>query len=157
MGKYRAQIGDIVEVETSRGLAYVQYTFKHIDPPGYGELLRVLPGLFDVRPKDLTALASKQELYYTFYPLGVALKQKLLRIVANEKIPAQSQSIPLMRVAGWRDKNGKVLNWWVWDGKCTIPSGAAQVDLRMLSIAEVVNHKLFVDRLTYGWDPSKQA
>jgi hypothetical protein len=38
------KIGDIVEIETSDGLAYVQFTAKHTTPPVFGELVRVLPG-----------------------------------------------------------------------------------------------------------------
>src|SRR5688500_16504040 len=40
----RARPGDVLEVRTSRGLAYVHYTSRH---PEYGDAIRVLPSLFD--------------------------------------------------------------------------------------------------------------
>jgi hypothetical protein len=43
----RAKLGDVLEIETTKGLAYFQYTHQH---PVYGGLIRVLPGLYAERP-----------------------------------------------------------------------------------------------------------
>lgn len=59
-------IGDIVEIRTPRGLAYAQYTHE---PPQFGSLIRVLPGLYESRPSDPARLAREQHLWVTF--LGI--------------------------------------------------------------------------------------
>jgi hypothetical protein len=40
----RPRIGDVVEISTPRGLAYAQFTHKHVTPPKFGALIRVAPG-----------------------------------------------------------------------------------------------------------------
>src|ERR1700753_568821 len=57
------QVGQILEIETSRGLAYVQYVSRHTK---YGDTIRVLPGLFKARPPEFSELAREQG-YFTFY------------------------------------------------------------------------------------------
>ncbi len=67
--KKRAEIGDVCEIRTPAGLAYVQYTHPH---PSMGQLVRVLPGLYAGRP-DVRELAQQKELYFIFYTLDYAL------------------------------------------------------------------------------------
>jgi len=43
----RVKIGDIIEIPTSKGLAYAQYTHNHKQRPHFGALIRVLDGLFE--------------------------------------------------------------------------------------------------------------
>jgi ribosomal protein L34E len=66
----RPRIGDVIEIETPKGLAYAQYTYKHDTPPRYGALLRVLPGLYEARPSDFSDLVQQDERFYVFFPLG---------------------------------------------------------------------------------------
>jgi len=58
--RVRPKLGDIIEIPLpDKRLAYVHYVKEHREPPGYGSLLRILPGLFDERPADMTALAAQ--------------------------------------------------------------------------------------------------
>ncbi len=66
----RARPGDILEVSTPRGLAYIHYTARHSE---YGDAIRGLPGFFATRPVGFTALASSPEAYFTFYPAVAAV------------------------------------------------------------------------------------
>ena len=52
MGRVRKKIGDVIEIPTSKGLAYVQYTHYHQAPPVYGSLIRVLKGFYKARPSE---------------------------------------------------------------------------------------------------------
>ena len=47
MTKMKATIGDVIEIVTSKGLAYAQLTHRHTAPPRYDALIRVFSG--DVR------------------------------------------------------------------------------------------------------------
>jgi hypothetical protein len=49
MAAKKIKIGDIAEIKTAAGLAYVQYTH---DSEDMGQIVRVLPGLYASRPTD---------------------------------------------------------------------------------------------------------
>jgi hypothetical protein len=149
----RPGIGDVLEVETPSGLAYFQYTFKHIAPPVYGELIRVLPGLYQFRPSHLAELVREKERFFTFYPVGAACRKDLVKIVGREQIPPSAKGIPLMRKAGWRDQNGRITGWWLWDGKKTWAVEALTPEQMALSILAVWNHAMLVERIAKGWMP----
>src|SRR5437016_1378380 len=104
-------IGDICEVKTPAGLAYIQYTHDH---PSMGQLMRVLPGLFAARP-DIKKLAQQRELYFFFYALQYALRDRLLDVVSNESVPQWARSYPLMRADRGSDTSGKTLSWLILD------------------------------------------
>ena len=49
----RIRVGDVIEIITSRGFAYVHITHIHkTERASYGPLVRVLPGFFDSRPSQ---------------------------------------------------------------------------------------------------------
>ena len=50
--RIRKKIGDVIEIPTSKGFAYVQYTHYHKDPPVYGSLIRVLQEFYKTRPSE---------------------------------------------------------------------------------------------------------
>src|SRR5690348_2923190 len=106
--RMRPQIGDVVEVETPRGLAYAQYTHEHRDPPRMGSLLRVLPGLYEKRPAAFDSLVEQEERFWVFFPLGAATRRQLVRIVGNEPLPVPKRPFPVFRA-----RNG-FGPWWLW-------------------------------------------
>jgi hypothetical protein len=76
-----------------------------------GALVRVLPGLFNVRPLDFAELSKKQEAYFVFYTLSYALRDHQAEVVSHQPIPEWAQPYPLMRWPGGRDQSGKVVAW----------------------------------------------
>ena len=149
------RIGDIVEVKTPKGLAFVQYSAKHTLPPVYGDLVRVLPGLYPTRCSDFSALAQMKENYFVFTPISAACRRKQATIVSNEPVPPWAQGIPLMRMATWYE-NGKGRGWYLWDGSNTYPAIDPLNELTKLSIASVWGHEFLIDRLAEGWLPSDE-
>ena len=73
----RPKLGDVIEIATPQGFAYAQYTHRYDKPPRWVSLLRILPGLFESRPTDLSTLVQQRERFFVFFPLvprsGVAL------------------------------------------------------------------------------------
>lgn len=89
--RVRPKLGDVVEVPLPDGrLAYVQYVKHHKQPPRFGALLRLLPGVYIRRPQAFGNLVREAELYCFFFPLGAACHRRLVTIVANEPIPSGS-------------------------------------------------------------------
>ena len=63
----KIQIGDLFEISTPKGYAYFQYVYqKDADSV---EMIKVLPGLFAVRPNfsELDILVSGKELFFIFF------------------------------------------------------------------------------------------
>jgi hypothetical protein len=148
----RARQGDIIEVKTSRGLAYAQYCAKH---PKYGDAIRVLPGFFHARPKDWRALLS-QEGYFTFYPVGAAVSQGLVELVASLPVPAGHELPSTYRRAGWRTPEGKVTAWLICDGAKEVLRTELTADEKRLFIAAIWNHEFLVERLVAEWRPEQE-
>jgi len=108
MAKKKAVVGDVVEVKTSAGLAYLQYTHE-LD--NMGSLVRVLPGLFAKRPRDFQDLTRQKELYFTFYTLRHAVRHGDAMIVSHQEIPDWAKPYPMMRHSADSDRTGKTLVW----------------------------------------------
>lgn len=148
----RARPGDVLEVSTPRGLAYVHYSARD---PEYGDAIRVLPGFFTTRPADFTALASSPKAYFTFYPVGAAVSQGLVEVVA--RIPVlPGQGLPTVyRRAGARRPEGGVLAWLICEGKKETLVWELSEEQRHLPIARVWMHDTLVSYLTEEWRPEQ--
>ena len=95
----KSQIGDVYEIKTSAGLAYVQYTHDGRD---MGQLVRVLPGLFSARPSDFAKLTKQRELYFVFYTLNYALRDHQAEVVSRQPVPEWAQPYPLCKIMSKR-------------------------------------------------------
>jgi hypothetical protein len=149
----RAKPGDVLEVRTPRGLAYVQYAGKH---PKYGDAIRVLPGFFQTRPQDWRALLS-QEGYFTFYPVGAAVSQKLVEIASRQQIPPGRELPTRHRRSGWITPEGKVTLWFIVDGEQEIRRTELSEEEKRLFIASIWNHAFLVGSLVDEWRPELES
>jgi regulator of RNase E activity RraB len=59
-----------------------------------------------------------------------------------------------MRMAGSRDKSGRVLDWWLYDGNREWRIGQLSPGQERLSIAAIWNDTLLIDRIMSGWAPA---
>jgi len=147
MTRVRPKIGDVCEISTPKGFAYFHHTHKHIE---YGHLIRIIPGIFDVRPVDFIPLIKCPSQFVTFYPLGVACAQHLITIVANLPVPASSSSFPLFRT-GLPDVDGTVNTWWLWNGVNAEKIGSLRSDMVHLPLRGIVTHPFLIDRIISGY------
>jgi hypothetical protein len=74
----RLKLGDIFEINTPKGKAYLHYIYKDNT---LGELIRVLPGLFSEMPAALDKLAASKENFMVFFPLSAAANRKIVERV----------------------------------------------------------------------------
>jgi len=158
----KARTGDIVEIETPAGLAYVQYT--HETRPKFGELVRVLPGSYENRPTDFVELARHRELYFIFYFLNHSLRAGHAEVVSNQPIPEWAKDPPLMRLAVAWDEFHRVVRWRLIGAASDLTLddliGAPLVtklttEQKKLSIREIWPHKAMIRELARGWTPER--
>ena len=109
----RLSPGDIVEIETTVGLAYAQITHIH---PSYPEVVRVLSGFYSGRPGDLHELSISATAFISMFPLASAIEmQKLIgRRVASFAVPDEYKAFPTFKMP-IHDKQGDVVYWWLWE------------------------------------------
>lgn len=74
----RIKLGDIFEIETPKGKAYLHYIFK--TKSGI-DLIRVLQGLYQELPENFGDLVRSKERYMIFFPLGAANYRKIVKRV----------------------------------------------------------------------------
>lgn len=153
-GKRRLpRIGDVIEIATPKGFAYAQLT-HHI--PGKGELVRILPGLYETRPADLAALVQQRERYVTSSMLRAILRHDLATVVGQFAIPARNRPIPLLRAIGGPGRHpvtGKLNCWWLWDEERRWRIEGLTAAQRDLPLDGIPSHPLLIDRIVSDWHP----
>jgi hypothetical protein len=103
--------GDVIELDTGQGtFAYLHLMHHH---PSYPPVVRALPGRYDARP-DLGALLAQEGGQLAMVALVRGLEESGLswQVIGNR--PVQGP-FPTFRTAV-RDRAGRVLYWWLWDG-----------------------------------------
>jgi len=152
----RPRPGDILELKTPRGLAYLQYVGRHAD---YGDVICVLKGFHQQRPAEPAAVAGGPG-YYIFYPVLAAARppNPLVEVVATDVPLPKGRAVPRdLRRSGWTDGSGRSLTWVVKrDGVDTMRRKLTAAEKR-LPILETWNHEFLVDRVTEEWDPSQDV
>ena len=146
----RLRVGDVVEVSTPRGLAYVQQTHHE---RVHGSLWRVLPGLFAVRPAEVASLVAGPDLYFVFVPLTSISKSPRTRFVGHFDVPAHAQPFPLFKAPFYLDAEGHRKKWWLWDGKREWPIPELGEEESKLPTRQVVTIEQFIDDLARGYRP----
>jgi hypothetical protein len=149
-GRRRARIGDIIEIRTSHGLAYAQYTHEHSVPPKFGSLIRVLPGLYTEPPEIFDSLVEQSPVFMVFFPLHAALRQGIVRQVGNVSVPPSAKDFPVFRDGLEDPVTGKVDVWWLWDGRKEWRIGALTEEQRGFPIRQVVNDTMLIAMIEKG-------
>jgi hypothetical protein len=118
--------------------------------PTFGELVRVLSGLHAKRPQCFDV---SQALYAVFFPLSAAASKGIVEIVGHVEVPQGDERPRLMRRPGGITRDGRILNWFITDGANEWRKDALSDSERELSIAEIWNDTLLIERITSGWRP----
>lgn len=136
--------GDIIEVETPKGLAYVQLTHTH---PSYPPVVKFLKGPYQSRPDNVTVLAGEAA-PIAMVPLTGVLKKLGLKHtrVASAEIPRGERDFPIFRMP-IRDKKGEIIYWWFWDGQGLTYSTELMEQQEKLPMREIMSSERFLDQL----------
>ena len=106
--RIRPRLGDLVEVPTAKGLAYLHHTHYC---ETYGHFIRAIEGLHSQRPDDLEVLIHQPTLFWRFFRLGLACWQRLVKIVASFPVPEEFRPVPPMRTTSGHDAYGYPRAW----------------------------------------------
>lgn len=153
----RIKIGDVIEIQTTKGYFYAQYTHKD---PTYGALIQVNRNPFRERPRDIEDAVLDEVGIVTFFPLSLAIHRNIFARIGNVPVPDGRQEFPVFRICGGIDRNGKVKQWKFWDGQNTWPDQwlTELTDEEMeLPIEGIWNDTLLIERLEAGWMPREYA
>lgn len=119
--RIQKKIGDVIEIPTSKGLAYVQYTHQHTSPPVWGSLIRVLQGFYKTRPSDKTLadLAKKPHRFQKFCPVHYSVNLGDWDRVGNFPVPDFAQKFPIFKNMRFLFKrpSAEEAEWSLWDGE----------------------------------------
>ena len=144
------RLGDVIELPVAGRYAYLQYVNHHREPPRFGALIRVLPGLFEQRPDSLDGLCSRPEGFIAFFPLGAALRGNHGSIVGNKEIPIAFNQWPLFKGYNENIETGD-RTWWLWDGRKSWCIGKLNADQYDLPMHETINLTCLHNRILRGW------
>lgn len=147
----RIKVGDIFEINTPKGKAYLHYIYKD---KTIGDLIRVLPGLYSERPAGFDKLAASKERYIIFFPLSAAYKQKIVEQVSHYPVdnfekPKYMRNDHIIR--------GEFLGWHIIDTETWQRQLVKTLtpEQKKLSPWEVWNDTLLIENLLNDWSLDK--
>ncbi|HVT89362.1 MAG TPA: hypothetical protein VHD56_10955 [Tepidisphaeraceae bacterium] len=147
----RPRFGDVIEIETAKGLAYALYTHRHTDPPRWGAVLRVMPGIFKTRPEDFAILVELEPQFITFFPLGAACNRHLVSIVASVDIPEHAKAFPTFRSRSSPGARPGSQPYYFWDGKQEWKQNKLLPGQENFPIQQIVNDTMLKIKIEKGW------
>ncbi|ALC85337.1 hypothetical protein AM499_05550 [Bacillus sp. FJAT-22090] len=144
----RLKIGDVFEIVTSNGIGLFQYVHKD---ETIGELIRILPYLFEEGYVIEDELLKKKELYLIHFPLGTALNQKLVTKKGSYPIP-QDFKLPKKFRSEYM-VNGELICWHIIDYDTWKRETVERMteEQKQLSPWRIWNDTLLKQRLAEGW------
>jgi hypothetical protein len=144
----RIKIGDIIEIETSIGFAYAQYTHKHNK---YGALIRVFDKVFKESIDDFDGVEDIPVRFSIFFPLQAAINRDIFKVVGNRPVAEKNQQFPVFRDGTPHPKTRQVEVWWLWDGEKEWRVGELTESQWKLPIRGIWNDTLLIERIESGW------
>jgi len=144
----RARPGDILEVATPGGRAYLHYLGKH---PEYGDAVVVSPRQYRNAVSDMSRLFEGGHI--AFYPAMTAAAQGLVQVVGHLPSPGVPTRV---RRPGAR-LGTHVQTWIIEDGHGEEVKRYLSEEERKLPIAVIWNHEMLTRRVTEGWRPEREG
>lgn len=146
--------GDVLELATAKGLAYVQHVWEEYE--GF-PLVRLLPGTYRDRldNRELDDLVAGPERYFIGLA-PVASETPGVEQMGGFLVPAHVPRPPILRVCARYDRDGRPIEWLLTDGR-TRRSAAevAEADLRNLSVARCATVHSLKRHVETDWTPSQ--
>lgn len=149
----RLKVGDVFEIVTPKGKAYIQYVLNN---ETIGELIRVLPGVYDNQPHNLAEIVEKKEEYFVHFPVKAANKQKIIELVGTFGLPHEFD-IPKQFRTLKKDRDGNVISWQIMDYDTWQRETVNELSEKQKKLSPwgTWNDTLLVERISQGWTLDK--
>lgn len=156
MSSRRALIGDVFEIPTKRGLAYVQYTHEN---ELMGGLIRVFRQLSKRRPTDseLNSFLKGPIRFSALFPVKQAKASKIFECVGNFEIHRKYRQFPIFRTGVPDFDTHKISKWSLWDGEKKWYVGQLTPEQLRYPIRGCWNDTLLIERIESDWFPEMEA
>ena len=145
MATTRIAPGLAFSITCDRGFAIGLFTHKH---PTMGELVWVADGFWDEEPSAADVAAVHNWRWCVFFPLGAALRRRLVTPIGDVGIPLALAGFPTLRNGskrqGWFRVEGGDLN------------SLERTDDTSLPIVMLVNDTMLKEMLVTGWKPEDE-
>lgn len=147
----RVKLGDIFEIETSKGNAYLHLIHKDNET---GELVRVLKGLYRERPISFDDIVRFPESFMVCFPLSAANRKKRVRHVGNS-LTTTFEKPKYMRTE--HNVRGEFLGWHIIDTNTWERQLIRELtpEQKLLSPWGTWNDTLLIENLENGWSLDK--
>jgi hypothetical protein len=146
------KIGTVIEIGTSKGFVYAQYTHRHAN---YGYLIRVIQGLHESTPTDIDSLAKQPTNFVTFFPLAAAIKRKLFKVIGVRPVPEFAQNFPIFKTGHYDKEKGKITVWFLWDGTNNWRVDKLTEEEKDYPIRGIINDTLLIEYIETEWTPRR--
>lgn len=145
----RIKVGDVFEVDTPRGKAYIQYV-SHNEM--IGELIRVLPGVYDKIPDNIKEIVTGKEEYFVHFPVKAAKKQKIVELISNFDLP-KGLEIPKKFRTEIMNNDGNLVGWHIVDYETWQRETISELteEQKKLSPWGTWNDALLIERISQEW------
>lgn len=146
----RIKVGDVFEIDTPKGRAYIQYVLKN---KMIGELIRVLPGVYENQPDNLLQIVNAKEEYFVHFPVKAANKQKIINLMGNFGLP-KGIDIPKQFRTKKMDKHGTPIGWQIIDYETWQRETVDELldEHKKISPWGIWNDTLLIERISQGWN-----
>lgn len=144
----RINIGDLFEITTPKGKAYIHYVYKSEQT---GELIRVLEGLYEDIPSDVENLETK---FFVHFPLKRANKLKVVKKVGFIEV-ATFQKPKYMRTI--HNVRGEFRGWHIVNTDNWKRELVEKLDKELINLSPwgIWNDTLLIERLSEDWSLEK--
>jgi hypothetical protein len=150
----KIEIGDVFQIETSKGNGYFQYVDTD---DNIGELIKVFPGVFKDIPtvEELAEFSNSDLTYYVFFPLKAAASKGIVTSVARVPMPKNFKKPKFMRSKLM--VKGEFLGWHIVDTDTLHRKLVTDLskDQKQLSPWGTWNDTLLKERMEDKWTPAK--
>jgi hypothetical protein len=116
-------------------------------------MLRILHGIWSIRPTDITAPVNGATEFHTFVPLKRSIELGLVEVIGHHVVPICEQGFPVFRNGVPDPATGKVRTWWLWDGAREWCIGELTIAQKKLPPMVCMTIPHLVQLIEQGWRP----
>jgi len=149
-----AQLGDIVEIQTAKGLAYAQHVNNYMKRASDCPLMRILPGVFKTPLEDFEHLVAQEGSYCCFWQPDFS--EGRVHRVANVPVPKQFRKMPMFKSRAVAVlPSGRVSEWSLWNGISRGNKAIARLtaEQKRYPLQEIVSLDFVICRIERHWRP----